>query len=100
MQTTDVICAIIALVGAVFTGIVIPYVKSKLNKDQLDVLNYWLNVLIAAAETNFKGVSMGAAKKEWVIEQLQEMGLKFDEEAVSAAIDGLCRELTSAGVIN
>lgn len=100
MEITDIILAVLALISAIVTGIVIPLVKSKLNNEQLDMLDYWLNVLIAAAETKYKGQSMGAQKKEWVLNELQEMGLKFDVEAVSAAIDGLCRDLTSKGVIN
>lgn len=100
METTDIILAVIALLSAIVTGVIIPLVKSKLNSDQLAAVDYWMNVLIAAAETEFKGEKMGQAKKEWVINQLVSMGLKFDEEAVSAAIDGLCRELTANGVIN
>lgn len=100
METTDIILAVIALISAIVTGVIIPLVKSKLNSEQLSVVDYWLNVLIAAAETEFNGEKMGAAKKEWVINQLHALGLKFDEEAVSSAIDGLCRDLTSKGVIN
>lgn len=100
METTDIILAIIALISAIITGVVIPLVKSKLNNDQLAVVDYWMNLLIAAAETEFKGEKLGESKKRWVIEQMKAMGLKFDEAAVSSAIDGLCRELTSTGVIN
>lgn len=100
METTEIILAVISLIGVVLTGVIIPFIKSKLNTEQLDVLNYWTNVLIAAAETEFKGEKMGTLKKEWVLNQLELLGLKFDREAVSIAVDGLCRDLTSKGVIN
>ena len=100
METTEIILAVISLIGIVLTGIVIPFVKSKLNSDQLTVLDYWVNVFIASAEIKFKGEKMGTIRKEWVLNQLELLGLKFDREVVSVAIDGLCLELTSAGVIN
>ena len=100
MEVTEIFLAILTLISAVVTGIIVPLVKSKLNADHLAKLDYWLNVLIAAAETEFNGEKMGEKKKEWVISELKKIGLKFDEKAVSSAIDGLCRELTSTGVIN
>lgn len=100
METTEIILAVISLIGIILTSIVIPFVRSKLNTEQLSVLDYWLTVLIAAAETEFKGEKMGTLKKEWVLNQLELIGLKFDREAVSIAIEGLCRDLTSKGVIN
>lgn len=100
METTEIMLAVISLIGIVLTGIIIPLVKSKLSNEQRNTLDYWVNVLIAAAETEFKGEKMGTLKKEWVLDQLENLGLNFDREAVSIAIDGLCRELTSSGVIN
>lgn len=100
MDWTEIILAVIALIGAVLTGVVVPYLKSKLSADQLETLDYWLRVLIAAAETEFKGAGMGEQKKQWVIKELAKTGLKFDESEVSNAIDGLCRELTASAVIN
>ena len=43
---------------------------------------------------------MGEAKKQWVLDRLADMGLQFDKATISAAIDGICRELTARAVIN
>lgn len=100
MDITEIMVGIISLLGIVLTGIIIPLVKAKLNETQLNKLNYWMEVLIAAAETHYQGQAMGEKKKEWVLAQLKNVGLNFDESIVSAAIDGLCRELTTGEVIN
>lgn len=100
MNYTEIILAVLALISAIVTGIIVPVVKSKLDSDQLAKVDYWMNVLIAAAETEYKGEKMGELKKQWVIDQMKAMGLKFDEAVISNAITGLCRELTSSGVIN
>lgn len=96
---TGVFLGLIALVSAVLTGILIPWFKSKLNAEQLNKLDYWLRIFIAAAETAF-GAGTGEAKKQWVLERIKSLGLNFDAQAVSDAIDALCRELTAAAIIN
>ena len=100
MNWTEIILAVLALMGAVVTGIVIPLIKSKLSTAQLEKLDYWMRVLIAAAETQITGEKMGEQKKAWVLDQLERTGLMFDRDVVSKAIDGICRELTADLVIN
>lgn len=100
MDWTEIILGIIGLVGAVLTGILIPYFKNKLSKEQLETIDYWIRIACAAMETKYQGESMGAVKKAEVLNFLRDMGLKFDEEIVSTKIDALCRELTAEGVIN
>ena len=99
MDWTKVFLALLTIIGAVITGMLIPWFKSKLNAEQLNKLDYWLRIFIAAAETAF-GKGEGAKKKQWVLERICSLGLTFDLDAVSDAIDGLCRELTAAAIIN
>jgi hypothetical protein len=99
MDWTKILLAVLTIIGAVITGMLIPWFKSKLNEDQLNKLDYWLRIFIAAAETAF-GNGTGEAKKQWVLERIKSLGLNFDAQAVSDAIDALCRELTAAAVIN
>lgn len=99
LDWTKVLLAALTLIGAVLTGILIPWFRSKLNAEQLNKLDYWLRIFIAAAETAF-GNGTGEAKKQWVLERIKSLGLNFDTQAVSDAIDALCRELTAAAIIN
>lgn len=93
---------IIGVVGLILTGILIPFVKSKLNQSQLQRLDYWVRYFMIAAETDIQGEKMGDIRKEWVIDQLKEIGLVTDsnEQAVSNLITGLCKELTNDLLIN
>lgn len=100
MNWTPIILAILALISAIMTTIIAPLVKNKLTEAQLTNLDYWMRVLIAAAETEIDGEKMGEAKKMWVLGKLKAMGIDFDEAIISAAIDGICRELTAEAIIN
>lgn len=100
MDYTQIILAIIALIGAVLTTFVIPWIRRKLNESQLKDLRFYLKILVAAAETMFSDEGTGAEKKQWVIDQLAKYGIHFDEELISDAIEAMVRELTATGVIN
>lgn len=96
---TQIFLAILTIVSAIVTGFLIPFLKAKLNEKQKADLAFWLEILIAAAETAF-GSKQGQEKKAWVIQRLAEMGIVFDEDAISDAIEAIVRELTAQGVIN
>jgi Na+-translocating ferredoxin:NAD+ oxidoreductase RnfG subunit len=100
MDWTQIILAVIALIAAVVTGLLIPLMQEKIGAERLEKMNYWLKVLIAAAETAFPDRGMGGKKSEWVMLALQKLGLGFDAGIVRDAITGLCRKLTADGVIN
>lgn len=97
---TQIIVGVIGLVSLVLTGVLIPFVRSRMSTAQLEQLDYWVQVLVAAAETMYAAGGTGEAKKAWVYEQLQQRGVKFDVVAVDAAIEAAVRELTANGVIN
>lgn len=100
---------IIALIGVVFTGVLIPavkcgieYMKAKMSKEQLEQLDYWSNKLVVVAEIIFDGFAQGQDKKEWVIQQLIDRGIitEKDTESVSTLIDSIVEELTAKSLIN
>ena len=107
MDWTQIILAVIALLGAAATALLRPLIakkleeaKASLGEKQRETLDYWMKVYIAAAESLFEGSGLGEKKSEWVITQLQRRGLRFDAESVADAITGLCRELTAGRIIN
>ena len=93
---------IIGVVGLLLTGVLIPFVKARLNEEQLRKLDYWVRYFMVAAEVDIQGEKMGEVRKKWVLEQLRNLGLVTDknEEAVSNLITGLCQELTQELLIN
>ena len=96
---TPIFQAIIALLSAVITGLLIPWIRSKDKSAKLDNLNMYLKVLMSAAETYF-GSQMGQEKKQWVIDELIRNGIHFDVETVQDALEAMWRQLTAEGILN
>lgn len=100
MDYTQIILTFLALLGAIITTVIIPWIHRKMTESQQKNLKYYLRILVAAAETAFADEGAGAEKKQWVIDRLEEIGIKFDVDLVSDAIEAMVRELTATGVIN
>lgn len=96
---TQIFLAILTIISALVTGFLIPYLRAKLTDKQKSDLAFWLDILVAAAETAY-GSGQGKEKKEWVLMRLKELGIQFDEQIISDAIEAFVRELTASGVIN
>ena len=100
MDYTQIILTFMALLGAIITTVIVPWIRRKLSESQQRNLEFYLRILVAAAETAFKDEGAGAEKKQWVIDRLSEYGIHFDVDLVSDAIEAMVRELTASGVIN
>jgi hypothetical protein len=100
MDYTQIILTFLALLGAIITTVIVPWIRRKLSESQQSNLEFYLRILVAAAETAFKDEGAGAEKKQWVIDRLSEYGIRFDVDLVSDAIEAMVRELTASGVIN
>lgn len=107
MDYTQIILAVLAIISAVITSVIIPYLRKhtavlneQMDAGQREKLDYWMNIFITAAESIFKETGGGATKKAWVIGQLRYLGLVFDERIVSDAIEGVFQQLTTGGLIN
>ena len=100
MDYTKIILTFLALLGAIITTVIVPWIRRKLSESQQRNLEFYLRILVAAAETAFHDEGAGAEKKQWVIDRLSEYGIRFDVDLVSDAIEAMVRELTATGVIN
>lgn len=92
IDLTQIILAIIALISAVLTGFVIPWLKTKLTDHQYDTLATLVRVGVFAAEQVFTS-DMWKEKKQYVVDLLLENGYKVDVTAVDALIEATVREL-------
>ena len=92
IDLTQIILAVIALISAVLTGFVIPWLKTKLTDHQYDTLATLVRVGVFAAEQLFTS-DMWKEKKEYVVNLLLENGDKVDITAVDALIEATVREL-------
>lgn len=74
IDLTPIMEAIIALVAAVITAFVIPWLKGKIDADKLEKIELWVTVAVEAAEQLYVGSGRGAEKKAYVVQFLQEKG--------------------------
>lgn len=92
IDLTQIILAVITLIGAVLTGFVIPWIKSKLDDRQYEVFATLVRVGVYAAEQLFTS-EQWKEKKEYVVNLLLENGYTVDATAVDALIEATVREL-------
>ncbi len=62
-----VIISLIPVIGAIITGFIIPYIKTKISSEQLDEISKWVSKAVQAAEVLFDTPKSGEEKREYVI---------------------------------
>ena len=93
MDITPVVNAVIA---AVVTAFVIPWVKSKTTAAQREEINSWVKIAVTAAEQIYSGVGKGKEKKAYVLKFLEEKNLKIDEKSVDLMIESAVKNMNQA----
>lgn len=96
---TVIIEAVFALLAAIITAIVIPYIKSKTTASQQAEINAWVKIAVTAAEQIYTGSGRGEEKKAYVLNWLQEHGITVDAEKLDALIEAAVYDLTNNGLI-
>lgn len=96
---TVIIEAVFALLAAIITAIVIPYIKSKTTASQQAEINAWVKIAVTAAEQIYIGSGRGEEKKAYVLNWLQEHGITVDAEKLDALIEAAVYDLTNNGLI-
>lgn len=86
MDITTIIEAVIALIFAILTVVVIPYLKGKMTAEGFHEMVRVVGILVHAAEQIF-GSGKGAEKKQYVLEALRGYGYNFDEKILSDLIE-------------
>ena len=92
-DVTQIVVAAFALLGAIITAVVVPFIKSKTTAAQQDLIAYWVSVAVGAAEMLFVGGGRGEEKLNYVIEQLAGKGFKVDEGTLRVLIEAAVLEL-------
>lgn len=85
---------VLTLAVAVITGVVVPYVRSKIETDKLSKLDYYVKLGIRSAEQIFNGDGKGEEKKKYVVNYITEIinrNLKIDitPEELDTIIEGM-----------
>ncbi len=85
IDLTNIINAIIALIAAIITYKVIPWIKAKTTNEQQAMLRPAVKTLVFAAEQTY-GAGHGSEKLDFVIEQLRIKGYTVDRLEIEAAV--------------
>lgn len=101
MQLFAYALGIVLAAGVLFVGkqYLIPFLRVKIGNEQYDELVKKVRDLMVIAEQHY-GPKTGAEKKQFVIDELKKMGVKFDEVFVSNMIDGFMVVLENQNLIN
>jgi LL-H family phage holin len=93
---TPILNAIITLIVSIITVFVIPWLKEKIEAEQLEKYKEWVTIAVRAAEQIYKGTGRGAEKKEYVMSFLQSKGLAVDMDSIENMIEAAVLELNKA----
>ena len=95
IDLTPIFEAIIAIVVALITTKLIPWIKTKTTKEQQALLHATAKTLVFAAEQLY-GAGEGAAKLDYVVTQLEEKGFTADRAEVEAIVKEIIAALHAA----
>ena len=93
IDLTDIIQAVIALIVALITYKVIPWIKAKTTESQQAILMATVRTLVYAAEQLY-GAGTGKEKWQYVTRKLTEKGFDVDVDAIEAAVKEITIEIT------
>ena len=97
VDLTQIVVAVIGLLGVILTSVVVPLIKSKLTNSQWEtILNYAL-AGVQAAEIIFNAQGQGEEKlrgvSEYITNQCLAHGIKIDMDTVRVAIENAWKAL-------
>ena len=94
---TQIVVALIGLLGLVVTSVLVPLIKSKLTEAQWQMIEAYAIAGVQAAEIIFSAQGQGEAKLRWVSEYITNQclahGIKIDAETVRVAIENAWKAL-------
>lgn len=89
---TPIINAVVALIAAIITAFVIPWIKCKTTAQDRETMLAWVEIAVAAAQQLYHDLD-GAARKEYVVNFLAEKGYSIDDAALDNAIEAAVLKL-------
>ena len=90
---TPIVNAVIALIAAIITTFLIPWIKSKIDAAKLAQIVEWVGIAVRAAEQIYNESGMGEKKKQYVLDFLADKGFTLDPNSINAMIESAVKEL-------
>lgn len=96
IDITQIVVAVIGLLGLVVTSVLVPLVRTKINAEQWDTICNYAVAAVQAAEIIIgagKGEEKFAWAKEYIEAQCKAHGIKIDLDTVQVAIENAWKGL-------
>lgn len=91
-DVTPIINAAVALLAAVITAFVVPWIKRNTSQKDREELLKWVEIAVAAAQQLYHKLS-GEERKAYVVCFLAGLGYSVDDAALDAAIEAAVLKL-------
>ena len=92
MDYTQIISAVIALISALVSAFLIPWLKTKIDANKLQTIKTYVEIGVKAAEQLYAATD-GEEKKAYVINFLAEHGIRFDASTIDQLIEAAVLQL-------
>lgn len=96
IDLTEVVIAVIGLVVATMSTILVPYLKQKMSADKFNEMQMWVNIAVKAAEMLYAGTGRGEEKKKYVTEFLNSKGYTLDAASIENMIEAAVLEMRNS----
>lgn len=97
IDLTGAVNSVIALLAALISAYVVPYLKKKIGAEKLDQLRTWCAIAVQAAE-QLKSTGIITDKKQYVIDYLESKGFTVDDALVEATVNKLFGKTSTAEI--
>lgn len=98
---TQIVVALIGLLGVIITALVAPLIKAKTTTSQWENIVSWTQVAVQAAEVIYKGSSRGEEKRDyvlnWVKKEADKRGVKVDIDTIRVALEDAWKVMAERG---
>ena len=96
IDLTQIVIALIGVLGTIVTTCLVPYIKSKVTVNQYNTIRHWVNIAVEAAEKIYNESGMGAEKRSYVKNFLISKGFDLNDMEVEVMIESAVLEMQNA----
>lgn len=96
IDLTEIVVALLGILGTIISTQLIPYLRERYTKEQLEKAVTWGQIAVNAAEQLMKsGVIKPEERKDYAMKVLQSKGIKLDLDQMSDIVESFVLELPS-----